>query len=62
MAAFLNSNGLINGKIPAGEPCPFGSECECRSENCPQLGSYVHLLGSAYSCGFARAFSLVRGE
>jgi hypothetical protein len=49
-----NSNGLINGKIPAGEQCPFLSECNLRNERCP---SAENIKTNDFSCAAARMFS-----
>jgi hypothetical protein len=51
---YLNSNGLIDGNIPKGKPCPWLSQCELRDSNCP-TGTNKN---NDFSCGCARAFSL----
>ena len=52
--SYLNSNGLEDGRIPAGNPCPFLKKCHPTFQ-CPgELGVYQ----VPYSCGLARAFSL----
>lgn len=53
---FLNTNGLVNGKIPAGTCCSFQEECILFSkEECPNI---MYILDTDYSCAAARAFSL----
>jgi hypothetical protein len=52
-----NANGLVDGDIPAGKPCPFADECGFRTERCPTEESR-HAW--EFSCGAARAFSMVR--
>ena len=56
--SFLNSNGLINGIIPAETPCPFIDECVIYDvTKCPNKEK-LHPAG--YSCAAARGFSLTK--
>ncbi len=57
MTDFLNSNGLVQGNIPAGTPCPFHSEYKLVKDSCPVDGK---VKSNSFSCGAARAFSLVQ--
>lgn len=57
MKDFRNSNGLVNGKIPAGKPCPFYKECEIIGDNCPTDDK---VKPNDFSCGCARAFNITR--
>lgn len=50
-----NSNGLVNGLIPAGEPCPFAAKCGLIMDRCPVEGK---VKSHAFSCAAARGFSL----
>ena len=52
-----NANGLVGGDIPAGQPCPFLSECNLRMDRCP---SPENLLPHGFSCGCARAISITK--
>lgn len=56
MSNYLNSNGLVNGKIPATLPCPWINECKIKDSNCPTVENPKNNL---FSCGMARAFSLI---
>ena len=53
---YLNSNGLKNGKIPAGKPCPFLDSCSSRNEDCP---SDDNLKEKDFPCPAARAHSII---
>lgn len=56
MKDHLNSNGLVNGKIPAGNICPFIKECNHFDETvCPHG---FRLKKVAFSCAAARLFSI----
>ena len=57
---FYNSNGLEDGRIPAGKECPFLAECRIRNDNCPSeaRGNVRH--EHAFSCGGARAISIAK--
>jgi len=56
---FLNSNGLVDGKIPAKKECPFLEKCQTRTSSCPSKDKPHDV---PFSCGFARAFSIVRRD
>ncbi len=47
---------LVNGKIPAGLSCPFLDRCQAMA-NCP---TPANILACDFSCGFARAFELLK--
>lgn len=51
-----NTGGLIDGRVPAGEACPFLAQCSMKNDNCPtkQLTKIV-----PFSCGAARAHSML---
>jgi hypothetical protein len=51
-----NANGLVDGRIPVGKPCPFLAKCPMASERCP--GFEGQLKPVAYSCAAARGFSI----
>jgi len=55
-----NTNGLVDGNIPARDPCPFLSECRFKVDGCP--GSTHGLKDGPFSCGAARLLSMVRGS
>lgn len=57
--SFLNENGLVNGLIPAGHPCPFYKACAALHEICP---TDEHKLQVDFSCAFARAWSITKGK
>ena len=54
-----NSNGLVNGRIPAGKPCPFETECKLKMERCPTKDS---LKTVDFSCAAARAHSIIKNS
>ncbi len=56
MKDYLNSNGLINGKIPAGQTCGYYNECTRKNGYCP---GGDHLLEHEFSCALARLHSAV---
>lgn len=61
---YTNSNGLVDGNIPAGQACPFAGECTMKNERCPTEGNVKRC---AYSCALARLHSVLaegkkRGE
>jgi hypothetical protein len=56
MSNFTNSNGLVNGCIPKGQPCPFLDKCECKNDRCPTVENPN--LTFNFSCAVARAFSI----
>jgi hypothetical protein len=55
---YKNQNGLVNGLIPKGEPCPFLKECGLKNERCPTKAKPNNLYD--YSCAAARAWSLIQ--
>jgi hypothetical protein len=55
---FLNANGLVDGRIPPGNPCPFSEICSWRTDNCPTVEG-KNLRDQPFSCGAARAISMV---
>jgi len=54
--SFLDSNGLVDGNIPKGKPCPFLNKCGLRNERCPTEEKPNNEFN--YSCAAARAWSL----
>lgn len=52
-----NSNGLVAGLIPAGQPCPFLNKCKFKVHTCP--GAENGTKANNFSCAAARAFSLI---
>lgn len=52
---YLNKNGLVDGRIPAGKPCAYAGICPLRMERCPTKDS---LREVDFSCASARYFSL----
>lgn len=51
---------LVNGKIPAGQECPYRSECpEAQNEQCGHKG-VDHTV--PYSCGLARMFAIFKDQ
>jgi len=58
MIEFWNANGLKNGIIPAGRPCPWISSCAKKTKECPKE-TRPHLDG--YSCDQSRLFSIRSG-
>ena len=54
--SYTNSNGLVNGNIPAGQPCPFAAECGRKNEHCPVPGK---VKPNDFSCALARLNSLI---
>lgn len=57
--AYINANGLIGGKVPAGKPCPFAAECSMINNHCP---TDDELKDAPYSCATARMHSLLKEE
>lgn len=55
---YKNQNGLVQGLIPKGEPCPFLKECGLKNERCPTKAKPNNLHD--YSCAAARAWSLIQ--
>ncbi len=56
MIDHLNTNGLVDGRIPPGETCQFFEKCGNPTDYCPIPG---RLNQNRFSCGFARFLSLV---
>lgn len=54
---YCNSNGLVDGNIPAGKPCPFLDECGLRFDRCPTPDKPKEV---DFSCAAARLFSLTK--
>lgn len=54
--SYLNENGLVDGNIPAGKPCPWWGKCSMKVERCPSTTS---LKPHAYSCALARLNSTI---
>lgn len=55
MFDYLNANGLVNGEIPEGQPCPFASECAMCHHRCPTA---ERPRPFNFSCGLARFYSM----
>jgi len=55
--AWLNENGLLNGRIPAGTACPFLLRCCLRHGSCP---TNENTRSFTYSCSSARVYSLLK--
>lgn len=56
MSNYENRNGLEDGRIPAGKPCPWIATCALREARCPRIN---HLHIAAYGCACARFHSLM---
>lgn len=54
--SYLNENGLVDGNIPAGKPCPWWSKCSMKVERCPSEASPKTV---DYSCALARLNSTI---
>lgn len=55
MGDHLNTNGLVDGNIPAGQSCPFVERCSARTTRCPVDND---TLPWPFSCAAARAHSI----
>jgi hypothetical protein len=55
-ADHTNRNGLVNGNIPAGKPCPFLSSCKKKHDLCP---TEEKLRGLPFDCREAKMHSFV---
>lgn len=55
--SYLNANGLKDGNIPAGNACPFLSECGLKFDRCPTSDKPKQV---DFSCAAARLFSLTK--
>lgn len=51
LSDYENANGLVDGKIPKGNPCPFYSRCKMKTGNCP---TQEHPKEVNFSCALAR--------
>lgn len=51
-----NENGLVNGLIPAGKPCPWWSKCSMKVARCPSESNPKVV---DYSCALARLNSVI---
>jgi len=51
-----NSNGLVNGNIPAGQACHFLGHCKFKQTSCP---STERPHTNPFSCAAARLHSMV---
>lgn len=56
MKDHTNSNGLVHGDIPAGDPCPWHDSCHAFNEGCP---SPENLKPHPFSCALARLHSII---
>jgi hypothetical protein len=59
VADHLNTNGLVDGNIPAGHSCPFLADCLTRRAWCPSNDGMQALRDVPYSCAAARAHSMI---
>ena len=51
---------LVNGRIPAGQECPYRTECtEAQNGHCGHQG-VNHTV--PYSCGYARLFKIFKEQ
>jgi len=57
--AYINANGLVEGKVPAGKACPFIAECSMLNDQCPTDDEPT---SEPYSCATARMHSLLKEE
>jgi hypothetical protein len=55
--SYLNSNGLVDGNIPAGSACPFIGNCQMKNERCP---SEEKVKPHTFSCALARLNSMIK--
>ena len=56
---YLDENGLVGGRIPAGQPCNFYKICDVRMDRCPRAEK---LSKRNFSCAAARLFSLIESR
>lgn len=54
--SYCNENGLVDGNIPAGKPCPFLDECSMKFDRCPTPESTKPV---DFSCALARLHSTI---
>ena len=57
MSKYLDTNGLVKGLIPAGQPCPFLSKCNFKVHTCPGVDG--KMKPNNFSCAAARLHSMV---
>ena len=55
MKDFLNTNGLVRGRIPPGKSCPFYQKCSYKNKNCP---TKLNPSAKETSCDVARLCSM----
>lgn len=51
----INRNGLIESKIPKGDPCPYSFTCKCINKNCP---TFYKTKKEDFKCNYAIIKSL----
>lgn len=56
MPSINNNGGLVDGRIPAGQACPFLDICTMRSSTCPTTQATKTVN---FSCAAARAHSML---
>lgn len=56
---YYDSNGLVDGEVPAGKPCPYLDACGLRNDNCPSEERGNLRMEHGFSCACARAISLM---
>lgn len=49
-------SNLVDGNIPAGEPCLYLDDCKLRNDNCPSANN---LKQRPFSCAAARAHAMM---
>lgn len=54
--SYLDENGLVDGKIPAGSACPWHETCDLKMDRCP---SKEKPKENAFSCALARLNSMI---
>jgi hypothetical protein len=55
-----NTNGLVDGNIPPGQPCPFLAKCGLKDERCPGHEGGFKLW--PFSCAAARGWSMCAND
>lgn len=50
---------LVEGRIPAGQPCPWATSCQGRMARCP---TQQHPREAPFSCALARALDAFDDE
>ena len=56
IVTYLDRNGLVEGKIPAGHGCPFLDSCKSKEKVCPTAEATFTV---PYDCEHARMHSYV---